>query len=723
MTSVAIGWDTSANRGRGLLVGAWFGLAVLALLVTNAQGADKARASRLVSRARFEKPLIITQLPAENDGPRQDSAGAGPLRLFPADGARLVLVRPDSSTRVLSTKFHSACDPDVSFDGMRILFAGKKRAGDNWNIHEMAVDGSATRQITRNIGDCRGPGYQSTLYTIVSPEPWYQITFVGTGAGAMNEDGSSVATNLYSCKLDGTAVRRLTFNLSSDVDPFLMPSGRVLYAGRQRSTLDRGNAGRVALFGINIDGADHALFADTRGLPIKRMPCVTTGGLSVFVESDRARWDGAGGLSCVRMRRPLQSYGRLTGETQGLFHSPSPLPDGRILVSRRPSDSSGTHAVYRFDPTSGDLRPVFDDPRCHDVQAKVIDGRPVPDGRSSVVTEKDPHGRLYCLDVYNSDLRDHRRMPPGTVKKLRVLEGVPTSAEDESVYLPPVASLPSGRPGSTVDGLPPLAGRRILGEIDIEKDGSFNVEIPANLPIELQLLDAHGMAVRSCSWIWAKNHEPRGCIGCHEDGELTPVNLFKDSLARPSTPLDQLPVQRRSVDFRRDVMPIIDKKCAGCHGQDQAPPRLDGGLALVEHPGGQAYFNRAYESLLAVQDGSEESFRGKYVDPGRARTSPLVWHVLGRNMSRPWDRQSASRPFKPIPPGESQPLDEKEKLVFVQWVDMGASFNGVSRRFKKGSGTVARSTLRAVPATVPDPFLNRTDDFPKSLTEGQGQTR
>ena len=660
-----------------MLVGIRFGLAVLALLVTNAQGADKARASHLADGARFEKPLIITQLPAENDAARQGSADAGPLRLFPADGARLVLVRPDSSTRVLSSEFHSACDPDVSFDGKRVLFAGKKRAGDDWNIHEMAIDGSAVRQISSEVGNCRSPGYQSTLYTIVSPEPWYQITFVGTAAGTMNEDGSSVAGNLYSCKLDGTAVRRLTFNLSSDVDPFLMPNGRLLYAGWQRSTLDRGTAGRVALFGVNIDGTDHALFADTRGLPIKRMPCVTTGGLAVFVESDRARWDGAGGLSCVRMRRPLQSYRRLTGETQGLFHSPSPLSDGGILVSRRPSGQPGTHAVYRFDPPSGELQPVFDDPRYHDVQAKVIDSRPVPDGRSSVVTEEDPHGKLYCLDVYNSDLQDRRRTPPGTVKRLRVLEGIPTSARDERVYLPPGASLPSRRPGSTVDGLPPLARRRILGEIDVEKDGSFNIEVPANLPIELQILDAHGMAIRSCSWIWAKNHEPRGCIGCHEDGELTPVNLFRDSLARPSTPLYQLPAQRRSVDFRRDVMPIIDEKCAGCHGQGQAPPRLDGGLALIEHPGGQAYFNRAYESLLAVQDGSDESFRGKYVHPGRARTSPLVWHIFGRNTSRPWDGQSASRPVKPIPPGESQPLDEKEKLIFVQWVDMGASFNGV----------------------------------------------
>ena len=662
-----------------MLVGIRVGLAVLALLVANAQGEDKARVLQSATRARFEKPLILTQVPAENDAARQDSAHAGPLRLLPADGARLVLVRPDSSTRVLSTEFHSACDPDVSFDAERILFAGKKQAGDNWNIHEMAIDGTAVRQITHDLGDCRGPGYQSTLYTLVSPEPWYQITFVGTGAGMMNEDGSSPATNLYSCKLDGSAVRRLSFNLSSDADPFLMPDGRLLYAGWQRNTLDHGTAGRVALFGINIDGADHALFADTRGRPIKRMPCVTTGGLAVFVESDRARWDGAGGLSCVRMRRPLKSYRPLIGEAQGLFHSPWPLSGGRILVSRRPPDQSGTHAVYCFDPPSGELRSVFDDPHYHDVQAKVISKRPIPDGRSSVVTEEDPHGRLYCLDVYNSDLEDRRWMPPGSVKRLRVLEGVAISAQDERVYLPPTASLPSARPGSTVDGLPPLAGRRILGEIDVEKDGSFNIEVPANLPIELQLLDDQGMAMRSCSWIWAKNHEPRGCIGCHEDGELTPVNLFKDSLAKLSTPLGQLPTQRHSVDFRRDLMPIIDKKCAGCHGEGQAPPRLDGGLAIVEHPGGQAYFNRAYESLLAVQDGSDESFRGKYLAPGRARTSPLVWHIFGRNTSRPWEPQSASQPFKPIPPGESEPLDEKEKLIFVQWVDMGAPFNSAPR--------------------------------------------
>jgi Tol biopolymer transport system component len=86
------------------------------------------------------------------------------------------------------------------------------------------------------------------------------LTFVGSEEGVANECGLGTATSLFSCKLDGSAVRRLTFNLSSDMDPFIMPDGRLLFAGWQRSRLDRGPAGRIALFGINIDGADHAAF-------------------------------------------------------------------------------------------------------------------------------------------------------------------------------------------------------------------------------------------------------------------------------------------------------------------------------------------------------------------------------------------------------------------------------------------------------------------------------
>ena len=38
--------------------------------------------------------------------------------------------------------------------------------------------------------------------------------------------------------------------------------------------------------------------------------------------------------------------------------------------------------------------------------------------------------------------------------------------------------------------------------------------------------------------------------------------------------------------------------------------------------------------------------------------------------------------------------------------------------FKKGSGTFVRSTLRAVPAKVPDPFLNHAQSIVTRLLTG-----
>jgi len=603
------------------------------------------------------------------------------LRAPYGEGGRILAVFPDSSTRVLSVGFHSACDPDVSFNATRILFAGKRTAGENWNIYEMAIDGSQVRQITLDVGDCRSPSYQSTLYTIVSTKPWYQLTFVGDAAGTMNEHGPTAATHLYCCKLDGSAVRRLTFNLSSDMDPFLMRDGRLLYASWQRSTLASGTLGRIGLFGVGIDGTDCARFADERGRTVKHMPCVTTGGLAVFVESDSVPWDGAGQLSCVRMRRPLHSYGQITRKDDGLFHSPSPLPDGRILVSRRPHDGKGTHGVLRFDPLSGKGELVFDDPHYHDVQAKMIQRRTEPDGRSSVVTEKDPHGKLYCLNARHGGLGIREWMRHGTARRLRVLEGVPLRNSDAGAYLPFIKTLAARRPGSSGNGLPPLAQRRILGEMDLGEDGSFNIEVPANTPIELQTLDHHGMALQTCGWIWARNHEPRGCVGCHEDGELTPENVFVDAATRPSIRLCLPPQRRRTVDFRRDVMPIIDQKCVSCHDRKGAPPRLDGGLQLVVHAGGKAYFNHAYESLLATEQSDKGTeFSGKYVHPGMARTSPLIWHIFGRNTSRPWDGDIAKRPVKRIAPEKAKPLTEDERRTFVEWIDMGATWDGIPGR-------------------------------------------
>jgi len=621
----------------------------------------------------IEQPFVVTQLPVGTPAEKQAATAGGMLRANFGDGARLVIVSgfgEDVSVKVISEGFHSACEPEISFDASHILLAGKRAATDQWNIFEMTVDGAEVRQITDNLGDCRSPSYQATLYTLDSPKPWYQLTFVGSHEGVLNECGVGPATSLYSCKLDGSAVRRLTFNLSGDMDPFIMYDGRVLYASWQRSTLTRGFLGRVTLFGINIDGTDCAVFCAEEGKRIKHMPCTTTKGLAVFVEADGVLWDGAGTLACVSLQRPLHSYRQITKESDGLFHSPYPLPDGRILVSRRPADGSGTHGIYQLDPSTGQFGLIFDDSDYHDIQAKAVYRRAEPDGRSTVVSEEDPNGKLYCLNVYISDLEQPQWIPNGTVKRLRVLEGIPVTSD--VMDAPRQAAV-----GSSVQrrsGIPPLAQRRILGEIPVEEDGSFNIEIPANTPVELQTLDSSGMALRTCSWIWVKNYEPRGCIGCHEDGELTPENVLAKALVRPSIKLTLPAERRRAVDFRRNVMPIIAKKCVRCHADTSSALQLTPDAAPVARATKNAYFNRSYESLLA--SGSQPD-TGKYVHPCRARTSPLIWRIFGRNTSRPWDKTHSRESLQQMPPPGAEALTEEEKRTFVEWIDTGALWDGV----------------------------------------------
>jgi hypothetical protein len=76
----------------------------------------------------------------------------------------------------------------------------------------------------------------------------------------------------------------------------------------------------------------------------------------------------------------------------------------------------------------------------------------------------------------------------------------------------------------------------------------------------------------------------------------------------------------------------------------------------------------AYKSLLAGAS--------RYVTPGKARTSPLVWRIHGRNTSRPWDRITAA-PVSQMPPPGSKPLTPEEKRAIVEWVDLGAHWDAL----------------------------------------------
>ncbi len=566
----------------------------LAAALTAPAGGRDERGTRAV-----RPDIVFTQTPAQGSGE-----------------PRLVRRLPDGKLRILSEGFHAARDPEVSFDGKRILFAGKKLAADFWQIYEIGADGSGLRQVTREPMDCRQPLYQSLSYVLTADEPWYQVAFRGQAAGDEPQ--------LYSVRLDGTALRQLTFNPCGAWDPLLMYDGRILFVARQSYRIEPGPKDRAGLFGVNLDGTDYAVFTADQGAPHKRMPAMTAREV-VFVENDRFSPDGGGWLAAVALRRPLYSHRRITRPEDGHFHSPSPLPDGHLLVARRTGAPGSTYGLWRLDPAAPKPVLVFDDPDRDDFQARLLAPRPEPDGFSSVVDDNERTGVLYCLSVHTTDFRDPGWMPPGAAKRLRVLEGVPRRAARAGDPPPP-----------------PLA--RVLGEVAVDEDGSFNVRVPANIPIQLQLLDEQGLALRSCSWIWTKNKSHQGCIGCHEDPELVPENRMAMAVMRPPMDLTLPAERRRLVSFEKSVKPIFEKSCAmgACHG-GSVPPRLLDPDALRVH--------------LA----------------GSARTSPLVWHLLGRNTSRPWDPPVVTNPgVERMPPAGSAPLSDDDRRTIMEWVDMGA---------------------------------------------------
>lgn len=581
-------------------------LAVLPAVASGSPGAKpKPRGAGL--------PLVVAQVPLS--GLPSAALAGGTLRGTLGEGGRLVGVAPDGRARVLTAGFDSAADPEVSFDGERILFAARKQKSDPWCVYEMKADGSDARPITCGAAGARQPVYQSAIYTITptNVEPWIQVAFVGTNPGERNEAGVAANTSLWSCKTDGSALRRLSFNLSNDMDPAILPDGRMVYASWLRPAAAPSGQGRVSLLGLNEDGTDLQLYAGSQGLRVKQTPTPTAGGLVVFVEADEIAGDGSGRLAALRQSRPLHSHRPLSGAADGLYRAPSGLPDGRLLVAWRPGPAAA-YGIVRFDPETGRREPLFDDPAWHDVQAKLLAPRAVPDARSSVVRDDDAEGKLFAVDVNIHDLGPD--LAPGQAKALRVVEGVPAS---------------DSRP----------AGRRLLGTIPLAADGSFQVQVPANTPVQLQILDSDGLALRSSAWLWVRNHAAQGCVGCHEDPERTPPNRFAQALAAPAPVLNQPPDRRRSVGFAADLQPIVEAKCLACHGKSGDAPALD----------------KAAESVL------------RSVVPGHARRSRLVWHLLGRNTARPWDEEAKAPAPRPLPAAH-QPSAE-EVRAFVEWIDLG----------------------------------------------------
>ena len=198
----------------------------------------------------------------------------------------------------------------------------------------------------------------------------------------------------------------------------------------------------------------------------------------------------------------------------------------------------------------------------------------------------------------------------------------------------------------------------------MEPDGSFHVRVPAKIPLTFQLLDDHQMTIdRQNTWTWVMGNENRGCIGCHEDREMSPVNALVDAITKPPVELTAAIDERRTIDFRHQIAPLIIAKCAipQCHVTGKATPNL-------EHKQTQLNSVEVYKTLLRSIAGRAGEY---YVIPGYAKRSPLVWHLFGSRLATGITNYTGV--VTQMPP--KYPLSDEEKLLFIEWIDLGARWN------------------------------------------------
>ena len=605
--------------------------------------------------------VLFTQIPAERSETELEETFR--FRSTSAKRSRIVLLkptRPDGALQVLTRDFTAACDPCVSFDGTKLLFAAKETPDDNWNIWEMKTNGKDKRQITSNLGDCREPAYLAKS-SITPPEftdkvRW--IVFTSTAARTYDESGEEYATGLYVQNIEpidgrGTVTWRATFNLSHDFSPTVLSDGRVLFSSWQHHGTRYYPYGMVALMTTNWAGTGLNLFyGNHQGESVKTMACEMPDRTVVFVESEGSSYDGSGQLARISFKRPLHSHETLSNG-RGRYRTPHPFPDGRLMISYADDDESC--GIYFFDEERGvPGQKIYDDPSWDDIDAVAIAPKDEPMGRITIVVDSKETGHLQCLNVYDSDRPEAAEIRKGLVKGVRFVEGVPISQTDELAsrgthygqrkpHFPPV-------------GLFSYARTRILGEAPVEEDGSFYVEIVADTPFFIQTLDENGMALQTMrGWMWVRRGSRRGCIGCHENKELAPENRTTEALRKADPQSLTVPQEkRRTVDFKHDVMPIIERRCRKCHSAPSPKGRLNLGGELTK------YFCSAYESLLIQEAGRNPEQGGKYVHPWSARKSLLI-HLL------------SGREEKNMPP--EKPLGDEERKKFAEWIDLGAPWD------------------------------------------------
>jgi len=395
-------------------------------------------------------------------------------------GAQLLIIH-DGKDEALVPSFAASADANISFDGERVLFAGKRAPSDPWQIWELTLKDRSVRKLIAEDGDAIRPFYLPAGRLVYAHH---------TAHGFQVEAAGKDNTNLLAL-IDadaGKAVLPLTYLPTSAIPADVLKDGRILF----ESNFPLGVGTTPELFLVYSDGS---------------------GVESYRCDHGRARWGGkqltsgdvvfTHGTSLARFTSPLAHEATLSAPHADFAGAIAELPSGAWLVSAR--STAGTQfALQQWSPETQGMQRMLALAGQNVIDPVVVAPRTRPNRHPSGLHDW-TYANMMALDARQSREGD-LKVAPAQVR-LQTL--------DEQ--------------GHAV----------AMGTAPVESDGSFFVQTPADKPIRFALLNQKGEVVRQeRGWFWIRRGEQRICVGCHTGPERSSENHVPAVLLRTTTPFD-----------------------------------------------------------------------------------------------------------------------------------------------------------------------------------------
>ena len=646
---------------------------------------DQYAATEIGSRELLDAPLLFVKRHSYSGIHIYDTyykwpPGGGGIYVIenPADPHSVWKIRPiiDPTTPgTLGEGVYS--DPELSWDGTKLLFCFKGSPQGSTSIYEIGTGGHGLRRLTDPTSTCDvykgGHSGQHDLTPAYLPDE--RIVFLSTRPSGLVPCANSGVAILHVMNADGSDMHPISVNNVNEFDPCPLPDGRLLF-GRWEY-VDKNALTIQSLWTIHPDGTQEtALYANNMVFPEAILDARPVPHSHLIVGTF-AKHNGTprGSIALVDPRlgkNNPEAIFNLEHPEEPTFDKgdscePWPLSEDVVLFSGRPAESKRN--VIEIIDRAGRRSVLHGDPEICLHSPMLIKPRPRPAVIRDTIDRNARTGRFFVQDIYRG-LPD---VKPGDVKWLRVLEETSRTSERSDGPNPYNQTF-------LVSSALAFSVKNFLGIVPVEEDGSAYFEVPAGRAVYLQALDADGQVIQSMrTFVQAAPGTTRSCIGCHEHKSSTTVAQggIPPVLGREPSQLKPESWGSGYLDYPRHVQPVLDKHCAGCHGGEQG---IAAGMDLSG--GWTEHFNISYENLT---NRSETQLVAYWIAGIDCMNGTALW---SSQLFPPRGHGSGAAPLAQLlidgHEGKIAELTRKERDLLLAWIDTNGLYYGTWDRTSSG---------------------------------------